>query len=304
MSAFTAYDDRALLHLVVLFEGPDRQIDWSMLKENMPPPSKTTRDLEERLEHLMYRDTTLLSQLPVTYVAGSNLHRPYLASKQPEIYKAIEIIFRHFTRADVRQPSGQQHLNAGEIAPVGVTVMIEALELTTDDIFLDIGSGTGSVVAQIAIQSPVSGAIGLEVRSDLAQKSRHAICSAQSEYPRLRTARILTGDVKWSTDTLQADLGCATVVFSNNAVFEPQDNWHLHRLVCLFSSMSKLRLVMLSRPFCFRCSDSCRNEFCTVWEQKTVIMVKTCWKDSPQSIYVYQRRLVIHRSFLHAADEL
>jgi precorrin-6B methylase 2 len=75
----------------------------------------------------------------------------------------------------VRQPSGQIHLNVGEIAPIGVTKILEVLDLNSQDVFLDVGSGTGSILAQVVLQSPAREAIGLEIQEDLVKKSTDAI---------------------------------------------------------------------------------------------------------------------------------
>lgn len=290
MSVVSADDDDALLLLAVMFEGDDGVINWDRLMNHLSPSGRSAEDLEERLEFLTRTDTTLLQKLPADFVSGTRLQRPREAAIQRSAYEAIEEVFGHFTQVDVRQPSGQQHLNAGEIAPVGVTAILEALHVDSEDVFVDIGSGTGSILAQLLLQTPASQAIGLEIRPDLAQKSRDAFDRAKSKYPRLQHVMILTGDVKCLSDVMKNQLSQATIVYSNNAIFQPEDNLDIHRLVCSSTHMGRLHTVILSMRFCSRCSHLCVDKFCNLWAETKVVMAKTCWKEPPVAIYVYRRK--------------
>jgi hypothetical protein len=124
MSTFSAYEDRSLLLLVVIFEGAYGVIDWKNVIENLSPGSKKIEDLQARLEYLKRTATTLLSELPATYVASSNLEGVCAFARHKCVYDAIDETFQHITRSDVRQPSGKQNLNSGELAPLGVTAIL------------------------------------------------------------------------------------------------------------------------------------------------------------------------------------
>lgn len=282
----SADEDMALLLLVVAFEDPNGNIDWDQVVAHMAPTAKTIEDYQKRLQHLKIEDTTILQGLPASYLTGSTLKHYSTNSSIAEIYQAIEEIFGHFTKADVRQPSGETHLNTGEVAPVGVTALIQEVDLVMDDIFLDIGSGTGSVLAQVMLQTPVRNAIGLEIRHDLAQKSREAIQRATNKYPRLHMVKIYTGDVKALHPTVQQDLSMVTVIYSNNFSFGPKDNLALKNFVCRYRNV---RLVLLTTRLCARCSQSCTEEFCTSWKECKMFEVETCWKSKPLNIFVYVR---------------
>lgn len=290
MSVVSADDDDVLLLLAVMFEGEDGVINWDRLMSHLSLSGRSAEDLAQRLEFLTRTDTRLLRKLPAAFVSGTRLQRPREAAIQRSAYEAIEEVFRDFTKVDVRQPSGQQHLNAGEMAPVGVTAILEDLDVDSEDVFVDIGSGTGSILAQLLLQTPASQAIGLEIRSDLAQKSRDAFDRAKGKYPRLQHVMILTGDVKCLSDVMKNQLSQATIVYSNNAIFQPQDNLDIHRLVCSATHLGRLHTVILSMRFCSRCSILCVDEFCKMWIQTKVVMAKTCWKEPPVPIYVYRRR--------------
>jgi len=103
MATYSADEDRALLLLVVAFEDSNGVIDWDQVSEHMAPTTKTTEDFQQRLQHLKIEDTTILRSLPPSYLAGSTLKGASTNRSIHEIYEAIEEIFGHLTKADVRQ---------------------------------------------------------------------------------------------------------------------------------------------------------------------------------------------------------
>jgi hypothetical protein len=205
-----------------------------------------------------------------------------------DVYSAITRIFSMITRADVRQPSGERGLNTGEILPVGVTKMIEAMHIGSSDVFGDIGSGTGSVLAQVALQTAAKRCVGVEIRDDLAARSREYMRQFTQEYPRLSRVSILTGDIKNVTDEIRVNLRGCTVLFCNNKVFEPEDNLAVQEYI----TVSDARLVLLMDRFCGRChGDRCVNKFCRMWESESTIQVIVSWSANPVEMFVYHRRI-------------
>ncbi len=301
MSAFSADEDLSLLLLAVLFEGENGAVNWTKVIKYLSPTTKTIQDLQLRAYHLKTTNATLVHTLPKTFLAGSRMFRD-LNRPQAQIYQALDGIFGHLTKADVRQPSGRNHLNVGEIAAVGVSAILDVIDLTQTDIFLDIGSGTGNVLAQVALQAPVRRAIGLEIRSDLAMKSRDAIQAFTDEYPRLHLVKIITADVKVLTTQVRAEVENATVVFCNNVLFQPEDNLKIHQLICESSSP---RTVVLTQRFCVRCTTMCPDLFCYLWKEVRVVKAKTCWKEELQEVYVFKRKRVLDTSsLLDVIDDL
>jgi Histone methylation protein DOT1 len=193
----------------------------------------------------------------------------------------------------VRQPSGERGLNTGEILPVGVTRMIQVMLIGQSDVFGDIGSGTGSVLAQVALQTPAVRCVGVEIRHDLAAQSRECMRQFSQEFPRLSCISIFTGDIKNVTDEISEHLQGCTVLFCNNKVFEPEDNLAVQEYLAL----SDARLVLLGDRFCGRCrGDRCANKFCQIWESEPTIQVSVSWLASPVEMFVYHRRSTSTRS--------
>lgn len=197
-------------------------------------------------------------------------------------------MFATITQADVRQPPGKRGLNSGEILPMGVTKMIQTMLIGQSDVFGDIGSGIGSVLAQVALQTAAKRCVGVEIRNDLAARSREIMRQYSQEYPRLSHVSIVTGDIKNVTDEIRENLRACTVLYCNNEVFEPEDNLAVQE----FMAVSDARLVLLMDQFCRRChGDRCVNKFCQVWEREPSIQVSVSWSAKPVEMYVYHRRI-------------
>jgi hypothetical protein len=209
-----------------------------------------------------------------------------------DVYSAIARIFARVTRADVRQPSGARGLNSGEILPVGVTKMIQAMRIDRSDVFGDIGSGTGSVLAQVALQTAARRCVGVEIRKDLAARSEECMREFIQEFPRLSRVSIFTGDIKDLTKELREGLQACTILYCNNKVFEPKDNLAVQEYIAL----SEARLVLLMDRFCRRCyGDRCVNKFCQMWESEPSIEVSVSWTAKPVEMFVYHRRIDLSR---------
>ena len=205
-----------------------------------------------------------------------------------DVYKAVQDIFETVTRSDVSQPSGEGALNSGEIKPIGVSKMIQVMGVGSIDVFGDIGSGTGSVVAQVALATSARECVGLEIRESLAAQSRRQLDAFSALYARLDRTCILTGDIKHLTQQAREKLLTCTILFCNNMVFNPEDN---HAVQDFILSSNKARMVLLSNRFCGRCrGDRCANPFCHVWESEPIIKVEASWRAAPIDIFVYHRR--------------
>jgi Histone methylation protein DOT1 len=281
MKDFTKDEDMSLLLLVPHFERGQGDIDWQSVLEQMSPTTRTIEDLEDRLHHLKTADPSMLQGIPKEYFGKTSLLGPRTNRPQQEIYNAIDKIFGHLTKSDVRQPSGQTHLNVGEIAPIGVTKILEVLDLNNQDVFLDVGSGTGSILAQVVLQSPAREAIGLEIQEDLVKKSSDAIAAGRQEYDRLFMVRIQPGNVnnivEWDS---------ATILFCNSILFQDDDKLLLFNIA---SNHLNLRLLVLSEQMCPRCSNRCTKPFCKAWTIYKTVMAEVCWRDKPIEIFVYKR---------------
>jgi hypothetical protein len=166
--------------------------------------------------------------------------------------------------------------------------MIEVMRIGPSDVFGDIGSGTGSVLAQVALQTAAVRCVGVEIRYDLAAQSRESMRQFTQEFSRLSCVSILTGDIKNVTDDISTYLQWCTILFCNNKVFEPEDNLAVQEYIAL----SNARLVLVMDRFCGRChGDRCISKFCQMWEIERSIQVSVSWSARPVAMFVYHRRI-------------
>ena len=190
------------------------------------------------------------------------------------MYASVEAMFSRLTRDDVKQPTGRGALNAAAI--------VESSNLLKTDIFVDIGSGSGSVVAQVALQTTVSECVGLEVRKDLADISAALLSEWVSRYSRLAIVKIVAGDIaNWNNI---CELKPCTILFSNNQVFDPAANLSLQAFIC---ASTALRTVVVQVKFCYRCSNRCTDEFCLLWTlQKLLLLVFAGQQPQKACLYI------------------
>lgn len=205
------------------------------------------------------------------------------------IYRAIDRIFANITRLDVSQPHGTPSQNSGEILPTGVTKMIEAMNVMSTYVFGDIGSGTGSVLAQVALQTQVQRCIGLEIREVLADRSLATLRSFYEDFPRLSRVAIHSGDIKNLTPQARTEFETCTVLYCNNVVFAPQDNQAVQDFILTSRNVC---MVLLTARFCGRCRGSrCLSPYCQEWEiEHRPLKVEASWRAAPVDVFVYHRR--------------
>lgn len=215
-----------------------------------------------------------------------------------DVYFAITQIFATITPADIRQPSGDRGLNAGEILPVGVTEMIDAIGFRSSDVFGDIGSGIGSVLAQVVLQTPVARCIGVEIRKTLAFQSTSYIQRCIHQYYRLSLISIMLGDIKRLTSEIHEELRACSILLCNNKVFDPLDNLAVQG----FMTQSNARMVILSERFCGRChGERCSSTFCQAWKLGQTIKVAVSWAACPIPLHIFYRRDSLHSSLAHSS---
>lgn len=102
----------------------------------------------------------------------------------------------------------------GEITFASLEKLYEYLELGNTDVFFDLGSGVGKVVAQTALMTPVKKAIGIEL-----SETRHK--DAQKVRQKLIKLGLLDADrfQLICGDILQAKLDKATVIYTCSTAF-------------------------------------------------------------------------------------
>jgi hypothetical protein len=197
---------------------------------------------------------------------------------------AIDEIFRTVTKSDVNQSGARQHENVGELTVTGVTMLVNECTLTEKDVFVDVGSGIGNVITQVALKTAVHKCIGVEIRVDTALLSRRLIEAHAYKYPNIRKVHIYPEDI-CKVDITTNMWQQATVLYSHNTLFDGLTLVGLEALCCKLRS---LRIVILQEPFCHRHRPRCTREFC-------LLFVRRCQSvEAPVSYHASNRSFVIY----------
>lgn len=203
-------------------------------------------------------------------------------------FAAIHQIFGPVRKTDVLQAAGRVETNVGELSPRGTSKLIGLCNLHPDDVFVDVGSGIGNIVAQVAIQTTAKLVIGLEMRAELVCLSRQLVADGKRAFPALSRIKLVEGDIA-AEEVGESVITQATVIFANNLLFTPTANQALH---VLCSELPYLRLVLLIDRPCPRHRARCSNPFCSLWKESGKRRaLETEFRSCPLEVIVYERRV-------------
>mmetsp|Transcript_10496 Transcript_10496/g.19317 ORF Transcript_10496/g.19317 Transcript_10496/m.19317 type:complete len:307 (+) Transcript_10496:59-979(+) len=165
----------------------------------------------------------------------------------------------------------------GELMPVATLHLLQALDLKSDDVFFDLGCGTGKVVLLTAMFSDVSRAVGLELSETRVNTACEAIARAKLE----KRCSIFKEDFLTTPH-----LRDATVCFGCNYTL-PKESFT--KLFLRLIEVPRLRLVAtLKNPF-HQMEETARDEWGAAFKAAGTLRLNCSW--APQVlVYLYRRR--------------
>lgn len=182
-------------------------------------------------------------------------------------------------------------LTYGEVSVESVSsTILPLLKLQADDVFYDLGCGSGKIVLQAVLQTPCAVAKGIELMQNRVQKGADALQRLGAmKLPLMeeKNVDIVQGDICKPPEV--ANMRDATVVFINNVCFGPE---LMLRVMQMLTLMPKLRRVVTLRKFCVRHRpQKCQraNSLCVDYvhpPEEAEIFVS--WA-SKTSVYLYER---------------
>jgi len=179
------------------------------------------------------------------------------------------------------------HLNAHEITCEGVTMLVKMVEnISIHDIFLDVGSGIGNVIAQIALQTPVGFTYGVEIRKDVVSLSKRLMAKQMVKYPALSKVWQIDQDICRLSEAVIAKLRKVTILYSSNQLFEEDAKLRLRNLI---AKMVNLRVLVVALKFCSRHRESCDNYICRNFVLQSKVDVPVCWTSNKKALFVYKK---------------
>ncbi|XP_066257219.1 histone-lysine N-methyltransferase, H3 lysine-79 specific-like [Euwallacea similis] len=173
-----------------------------------------------------------------------------------------------------------------------IVQMIDQINLTKDDVFMDLGSGVGQVVLQVAATALCKSCIGVE-RADVPANYAKAMESKfkfwlQWYGKRCGRFELLKGD--FFDDIYREKFSEATVLFVNNFAFGPSVD---HKLKQRFAELKHGTKIVSSKSFCplnFRISDRNLSDIGTIMNitEITPSTSSVSWTDKPVTYYLQE----------------
>ncbi|DAZ93047.1 TPA: hypothetical protein N0F65_009795 [Lagenidium giganteum] len=182
-------------------------------------------------------------------------------------------------------------LTYGEVSVASMSkTVLPLLKLEEDDVFYDLGCGTGKVVVQAALETPCRVSRGIELMQNRVvegQRALERLKKKQLDDYSTKDVCIVQGDI--CQPPPEAPMTDATVVFINNVCFGPE---LMLRVMDMLECMPKLKRVVTLRKLCERHRENkCARggNLCTSYvhpPQESEIHVS--WADKT-SVYLYER---------------
>ena len=325
MCDFADHEDRKLVRLAKVYEDDNQPIDWSNVAKSMRRQKKSKLQLRERLKTLRRTHGKRLCDFPRWFfVAPSKISRasrpqepaqltddPSLFGKsilssfatmllkvrqekneklpRSTVHDAVASIVSSFAIQGLRDASQAEDYNIQDVTPMSVSTMIDVLgDITRDDVFVDIGSATGSIVAQIALETRVRRSIGVEVLDDIADISMRLLQSKSIKWRPLSKVSFQQADVRCHDFFRDLDLSTPTILYASNELLPAEGNRTLEAWIC---EVKVMRYVILGLPFCAQHNAYCENKFCGLYELVKVIDVFINFRLDIKNVFIYKRKL-------------
>lgn len=179
----------------------------------------------------------------------------------------------------------------GETSYDLICQMIDQIDITSDDVFIDLGSGVGQVVLQMAASTPVKGCVGIE-KADVPSRYAELMDNTFQQWmkwfgKKYNEYKLIKGD--FLADEHREKINSATIVFVNNFAFGPNVD---HQLKERFADLRDGARIVSSKSFCplnFRITDRNLSDIGTIMHVSEMSPMKgsVSWTGKPVSYYLH-----------------
>ncbi|XP_067129962.1 uncharacterized protein [Centruroides vittatus] len=254
------YDTRSFESMKTLCDKYNRAIDsvLQLWKGTSRPSRLQTRPSTGLLRHILQQ----VYNHSVTDPEKLNQYEPF----SPEVY--------------------------GETSYEFVAQMINEIEINEDDIFIDLGSGVGQVVLQMAATTICKMCYGIE-KADVPAKYAEEMCANFEFWMKwygktYGEFKLIKGD--FLAEEHREIVMNSSIVFVNNFAFGPTVD---HMLKMRFADMKDSARIVSSKAFCplnFRITDRNLSDIGTIMHVKEITPLKgsVSWTGKPVSYYLHR----------------
>ncbi|XP_014257379.1 histone-lysine N-methyltransferase, H3 lysine-79 specific-like isoform X2 [Cimex lectularius] len=172
-----------------------------------------------------------------------------------------------------------------------VCQMIDQINISKDDIFIDLGSGVGQVVLQMAAATPCKICLGVE-KADVPSKYAEGMNKNFRKWmgwygKKFGEYKLIKGD--FLTEEHREKIISASIVFVNNFAFGPTVD---HMLKERFADLKDGARIVSSKSFCplnFRITDRNLSDIGTIMHvsEMTPLRGSVSWTGKPVSYYLH-----------------
>lgn len=169
--------------------------------------------------------------------------------------------------------------------------MIDQIDITADDVFIDLGSGVGQVVLQMAAATPCKICLGVE-RADVPSRyaesmNRNFRAWMQWYGKKYGDYKLMKGD--FLSEEHREKINSASIVFVNNFAFGPNVD---HQLKERFADLKDGARIVSSKSFCplnFRITDRNLTDIGTIMHvsEMSPLRGSVSWTGKPVSYYLH-----------------
>ncbi|KAL4115759.1 hypothetical protein PRIC2_012765 [Phytophthora ramorum] len=198
----------------------------------------------------------------------------------------------------------------GEVSVESIAATIlPLLNLDEDDVFFDLGCGTGKILVQAALQTSCKRTIGIELMQNRVLEGHKALKRLKAldlSILHEKQIEVFRGDIFVPPE--EAHLMDATVVFINNVMFGPV---LMLKVLALLKDMPKLRCVVTLRKICERHGNvKCTRagNYCIAYVHPPIeAEIDVSWADKT-SVYLYEsleyKLCELTRELAHGAHQV
>lgn len=190
------------------------------------------------------------------------------------------------TKSDESKRSGKEPLQFtyGELFQDFGLDIIPKLQIGINDIFVDLGCGSGKIVGLVALLTPVRYSIGIEIAEYRLEYFKKILIESHGYQAIYDKCIPIHADIRNLTSGAEAAMRVATILYVNNFKFGDQNE----KVVSLIMKYKNIKTVISTLKFCTRHNKRCQSICLDFGKADHEIKVSCSWGSC--IVYIYTRK--------------